>query len=86
MAQAILPNSKGMVGGTVLGLMFASGAAMAWIAGLIADVIGLQTVLVLLAFLPIGAGLSVFLLPKTRKAEERAGVEIEAKVEAASLT
>lgn len=67
MAQALLPNSKGLMGGVVLGFMFASGAFMAWMAGLAADVWGLSNVMYFLAFVPIAAALSVLLLPRTRQ-------------------
>ncbi len=67
MAQRLLPKREGMIGGAVLGFMFASGAVMAWLASLFADMIGLPTVLTFLAFVPIGAALSALLLPSTRK-------------------
>jgi FSR family fosmidomycin resistance protein-like MFS transporter len=66
MAQRLLPKREGMIGGAVLGFMFASGAASAWVASLAADYIGLPLVLTLLAFVPIGAALSALLLPSTR--------------------
>ena len=66
-AQALLPKSKGMMGGVVLGFMFASGAFMAWIAGLVANYWGLPNVMYALAFVPILAALSVLLLPRTKK-------------------
>jgi|GEM_PF-1119106 len=74
MAQALLPKNKGMMGGVVLGFMFASGAVMAWIAGLAADVWGLTEVMYALAFVPILAALSVFLLPRTRPKNTAASV------------
>lgn len=66
MAQQMLPARKGMIGGTVLGFTFASGALMTWIASSFADHIGLATVLNLLAFFPIGAALGALLLPTDR--------------------
>ena len=66
--QDLLPRRKGMMGGIVLGLMFASGAATTWIAGWFADRVGLGTVLYVLAFFPIAAAASALLLPKTRPA------------------
>lgn len=68
MAQALLPRQKGMMGGATLGFMFASGATTAWLAGLVADVVGLSTVFYALAFMPILAGASALLLPSTRPA------------------
>lgn len=67
MAQALLPQQKGMMGGLTLGFMFASGASMAALAGAAADVVGLSNVMYALAFMPIPAGLSALLLPSTRK-------------------
>lgn len=66
MAQALLPQQKGMMGGATLGFMFASGAIMAWVAGIVSDVVGLSTVLHGLTFLPIAAGATALLLPSTR--------------------
>jgi len=67
MAQRLLPQREGMIGGAVLGFMFASGAVIAWLASWFADIIGLPMVLSLLAFAPIGAALCTLLLPSTRK-------------------
>lgn len=64
--QDLLPRRKGMMGGVVLGLMFASGAATTWIAGWFADRVGLGTVLYVLAFFPIAAAACASMLPKTR--------------------
>jgi FSR family fosmidomycin resistance protein-like MFS transporter len=67
MAQALLPQQKGAMGGATLGFMFASGAIMAWLAGIVADRVGLTAVLYGLAFLPVVAGISALMLPGTRK-------------------
>jgi len=69
MAQKLLPKRKGMIGGAVLGFMFASGAAVTWGASIAADIVGLSTVLTVLVLLPIGAGISALVLPSTRGAE-----------------
>lgn len=69
MAQALLPRQKGMMGGATLGFMFASGAFMAWLAGIVADIVGLSTVLYALALLPVAAGATALLLPPTRAPE-----------------
>jgi FSR family fosmidomycin resistance protein-like MFS transporter len=66
MGQELLPKRKGMMGGLVLGLMFASGAATAWIASWIADYVGLGVVLTVLAFFPILAAGMVLMLPKAK--------------------
>lgn len=68
MAQRFLPRRKGMMGGAVLGFMFASGAVAAWVASWFADSLGVGTVLTIVAFLPIGAGVCALLLPSTRGA------------------
>ncbi|MEZ4862136.1 MAG: MFS transporter [Caldilineaceae bacterium] len=66
MAQRLLPARQGMIGGSVLGFMFVSGAAFAWIASWFADRVGLPTVLTVLAFVPLLAALSALFLPPTR--------------------
>jgi FSR family fosmidomycin resistance protein-like MFS transporter len=66
MAQRLLPARKGMVGGAVLGLMFASGAATTGLGSWIADYAGLPAVLSVFALLPVGAGLCALTLPSTR--------------------
>lgn len=66
MAQQLLPTRKGLVGGLVLGFMFASGAVGTWIASLVADQIGLAAVLAGVAFLPVAAAFCAILLPPTR--------------------
>ena len=63
MAQEMLPNRKGFVGGAVLGFMFAGGAAVTWLASLIADSVGLVAVLTTLATLPVIAAICVLFLP-----------------------
>jgi FSR family fosmidomycin resistance protein-like MFS transporter len=69
MAQRLLPKRKGMIGGAVLGLMFASGAATAGIASWVADFAGLPAVLAAIALMPLGAGLCALVLPSTRGSE-----------------
>jgi FSR family fosmidomycin resistance protein-like MFS transporter len=64
--QQLLPKRKGMIGGAVLGFMFAVGAATTWIASWFADWVGLATVLSVIAFIPLGAGISALFLPSTR--------------------
>lgn len=69
MAQRLLPARKAMIGGAVLGLMFASGAATTGLGGWIADYSGLPAVLSVFALLPIGAGICALMLPSTRGVE-----------------
>src|SRR5690606_9863004 len=69
MAQRLIPARKGMIGGAVLGLMFAAGAATTGLGSWIADYVGLPVVLSVFALLPIGAGLCALMLPSTRGAE-----------------
>jgi FSR family fosmidomycin resistance protein-like MFS transporter len=66
MAQQLLPARKGLMGGLVLGFMFASGAVATWIAAWFADSYGLMQVLTVIAFLPLGAAACALLLPSTR--------------------
>jgi MFS transporter, FSR family, fosmidomycin resistance protein len=72
MAQRLLPARRAMIGGAVLGLMFASGAAMTGLGSWVADYVGLIPVLTVFALLPIGAGLCALTLPSTRGAEPMA--------------
>jgi FSR family fosmidomycin resistance protein-like MFS transporter len=75
MAQRLIPARRAMVGGAVLGLMFASGAAMTGLGSWIADYVGLPVVLSVFALLPIAAGLCALTLPSTRGAEPVAKVK-----------
>jgi FSR family fosmidomycin resistance protein-like MFS transporter len=75
MAQKLVPARKAMIGGAVLGLMFASGAAMTGLASWIADYVGLPIVLSVIALLPIAAGLCALVLPSTRGSEVVAEVK-----------
>jgi FSR family fosmidomycin resistance protein-like MFS transporter len=63
MTQELAPNRRGLVGGLVLGFIFASGSTMAWLQSIVATNRGLQPVLTVVAFFPIVAGLIAFLLP-----------------------
>jgi predicted MFS family arabinose efflux permease len=69
MAQRFIPARKGMMGGAVLGLMFLSGAVVAWLASIAADYVGLPLVLTVVALLPLGAGVCALTLPSTRGLE-----------------
>ncbi|MCL4863113.1 MAG: MFS transporter [Caldilineaceae bacterium] len=73
MAQQLLPTRKGMVGGLVLGFMFASGAVATWIAAFFADQYGLYAVLMAIAFFPLGAAFCAIMLPSTRRAPAPGG-------------
>lgn len=70
MAQRLIPARKAMIGGAVLGLMFASGGATTGLGGWIADYVGLPAVLSVFALLPIGAALCALTLPSTRGVEQ----------------
>lgn len=63
MAQRLIPARRAMIGGAVLGFMFASGAATTGIGGWVADHTGLPFVLTVFAVLPIGAALCALTLP-----------------------
>jgi FSR family fosmidomycin resistance protein-like MFS transporter len=67
MAQQLLPTRKGLVGGLVLGFMFASGAVSTWIASWFADQFTLYSVLMWVAVLPFIAAFCALLLPSTRQ-------------------
>jgi FSR family fosmidomycin resistance protein-like MFS transporter len=63
LAQELAPNNRGLVGGLVLGFIFASGSVMAWLEAIIATNVGLAPVLSVVAFLPLLAGIVGFWLP-----------------------
>jgi FSR family fosmidomycin resistance protein-like MFS transporter len=69
MAQRLIPARKAMIGGAVLGLMFASGAATTGLGSWIANYVGLPAVLTVFSLLPLLAGLCALTLPSTRGSE-----------------
>jgi FSR family fosmidomycin resistance protein-like MFS transporter len=68
MTQEMAPQRRGLVGGLVLGFMFASGSAVAWIAGMASDTWGLEAVLSLVALMPAMGALVALMLPSGRTA------------------
>ncbi|NNJ10032.1 MFS transporter [Chloroflexales bacterium ZM16-3] len=62
-AQRLLPVKQGFAAGLILGFTFASGAIGTWMAGLLADVVGLQTVMAYLPLLGVAAALLGVALP-----------------------
>ncbi len=66
MAQELAPHRRGLVGGLVLGFIFASGSTLAWLQSIVATNRGLAPVLTVVAFFPIFAGLIALLLPGGR--------------------
>jgi len=64
MAQNLLPKRQGLASGAVLGFMFAAGAAGTGLAGWAADYVTLPTVLLVIALLPLGAGVAAFFLER----------------------
>lgn len=68
MAQELAPHRRGLVGGLVLGFIFASGSTIAWLLSIVATDRGLAPVLTAAAFFPIAAGVIALLLPGGRTA------------------
>jgi FSR family fosmidomycin resistance protein-like MFS transporter len=62
-AQQLLPVKQGFAAGLILGFTFASGAIGTWLAGLLADVVGLQAVMVGLTLLGLPVALLAITLP-----------------------
>lgn len=83
MAQRLLPKRKGMIGGAVLGLMFASGAAMAGLGSWIAEFVGLPMILSAFALLPLGGAACALFLPSTRGIEPAAPAPTKSAASAA---
>ncbi|HYI38235.1 MAG TPA: MFS transporter [Thermoleophilaceae bacterium] len=71
LGQQYLPNRPGLASGVTLGLAIGMGGLVATILGVVADAHGLETVLWILACLPVPAALLSFLLP--RESGERSG-------------
>ena len=67
MTQELAPHRRGLVGGMVLGFIFASGSTLAWLQSIAATNRGLQPVLTVVAFFPLVAGLVAILLPSGRR-------------------
>ncbi|HRJ43647.1 MAG TPA: MFS transporter, partial [Caldilineaceae bacterium] len=64
MAQNLLPKRQGLASGAVLGFMFAAGAAGTGLGGWAADFVSLPLVLLVMALLPLGAGLAALFLER----------------------
>ncbi|MEI6777729.1 MAG: MFS transporter [Chloroflexales bacterium] len=62
-AQQLLPVKQGFAAGLILGFTFASGAIGTWLAGLLADVVGLQTVMLGTTLLGLPVALLALTLP-----------------------
>jgi FSR family fosmidomycin resistance protein-like MFS transporter len=62
-AQQLLPVKQGFAAGLILGFTFASGAIGTWLAGLLADVVGLQAVMIGLTLLGLPVALLAVTLP-----------------------
>ncbi len=67
-AQQLLPVKQGFAAGLILGFTFASGAIGTWLAGLIADVVGLQSVMLGMTLLGLPVALLAITLPGPRRA------------------
>jgi MFS transporter, FSR family, fosmidomycin resistance protein len=68
-AQELIPGKIGLMSGLTVGLAFGMGAIGSVGLGLIADIIGLQTMIIGLGVLPL-LGLTAFLLPADQKVRE----------------
>jgi FSR family fosmidomycin resistance protein-like MFS transporter len=71
LGQQYLPNRPGLASGVTLGLAIGMGGLVATILGVVADAHGLETVLWIIAVLPVPAALLSLRLP--REAGERPG-------------
>lgn len=78
-AQRLLPVKQGLAAGLILGFTFATGAVGTWFAGLAADTIGLQTVMVWATLLGLPtAALALSLPGRPRPAVEAAPAAVPA--------
>ncbi len=62
-AQQVAPGRVGLIGGLFFGLAFGAGGLGAAVLGLLADKAGLETIYLLMAFLP-ALGVAIFFLPR----------------------
>ncbi len=67
-AQQLLPVKQSFAAGLILGFTFASGAIGTWLAGLLADIVGLQTVMLGVTVFGVPAALLAITLPGRRRA------------------
>lgn len=73
-AQQLAPKRRGLVGGLVLGYMFAAGSLVAWFASIAADSVGLAQVLMVVAWLPVLGAFTALLLPLGRTGSQSEGL------------
>ncbi|RRR74989.1 MAG: MFS transporter [Candidatus Viridilinea halotolerans] len=66
-AQRLLPVKQGFAAGLILGFTFASGALGTWLAGQMADDVGMQSVMVWVTLLSLPAALLGLTLPGAKK-------------------
>lgn len=66
LAQSVMPHRMALASGLVLGFMFTAGAVGTYVTGVLADRIGLQSALELLAVVVIGAAVCSLFLPATK--------------------
>jgi FSR family fosmidomycin resistance protein-like MFS transporter len=62
-AQQLLPVKQGFAAGLILGFTFAAGAAGTWVAGQLADGVGLETVMIWSTALSLPCALLALTLP-----------------------
>jgi FSR family fosmidomycin resistance protein-like MFS transporter len=66
MAQQLIPNSKGLASGAILGLIFGSGALGSIIIGLLSDNFGLASTFMIIGIVGAVSGFVALLLPKPK--------------------
>lgn len=72
LGQIFLPNRVGVASGVTLGAAIGAGGLIAWLLGLLADRTSLETVMVVIAVLPLPAFLVSLLLPGENEAGQEA--------------
>jgi MFS transporter, FSR family, fosmidomycin resistance protein len=72
LAQDLLPNSKGLASGSILGFIFATGALGSLLIGILSDAVGMNTTFQLVAGAVVIAGLLAFMIPTTSNTTEEA--------------
>ncbi|NCC37352.1 MAG: MFS transporter, partial [Chloroflexia bacterium] len=77
-AQRMLPVQRGFAAGLILGFTFASGAIGTWVAGQLANQVGMQTVMVWATLLGLPAALLALAMPGTPRVARKAAAPASA--------
>ena len=83
MAQRLMPGSKGLASGVILGLIFGMGAVGNFLIGAVSERIGLDSTFQLVAVAIVLSGALALTLPAARSAARAVPVDVEPEAAAA---